>query len=76
MDCWRQQKLRIPRRVYKNASSQDEFLKMLNHAGFNNTNYQNMTGGIVALHTGEKINDCIIPFLRSPTYFFSIVLMN
>ena len=21
---------------------------------FNNTNYQNMTGGIVALHTGEK----------------------
>ena len=34
--------------------SQEEFLKMLNHAGFNNTNYQNMTGGIVALHTGEK----------------------
>ena len=34
--------------------SQDEFLHMLNHAGFNNTNYQNMTGGIVALHTGEK----------------------
>ena len=34
---------------------QDEFLEMMNEAGFKNTEYQNMTGGIVALHFGEKI---------------------
>ena len=34
---------------------QDEFLKMMNEAGFKNSEYQNMTGGIVALHFGEKV---------------------
>ena len=35
--------------------NQDEFLKLMDDAGFINTEYQNMTGGIVALHFGEKI---------------------
>ena len=34
---------------------QDEFLKMMHKAGFKNAEYQNMTGGIVALHFCEKI---------------------
>ena len=34
--------------------NQDEFLKMMDEAGFTNTEYQNMTGGIVALHYGDK----------------------
>lgn len=34
--------------------NQDEFLKMMDDADFINTEYQNMTGGIVALHYGDK----------------------
>jgi demethylmenaquinone methyltransferase/2-methoxy-6-polyprenyl-1,4-benzoquinol methylase len=34
--------------------NQEEFLKLMNVAGFQNTEYQNMTGGIVALHYGDK----------------------
>ena len=34
--------------------NQDEFLKLMDDAGFINTEYQNMTGGIVALHYGDK----------------------
>jgi demethylmenaquinone methyltransferase/2-methoxy-6-polyprenyl-1,4-benzoquinol methylase len=34
--------------------NQDEFLKLMDEAGFTNTEYQNMTGGIVALHYGDK----------------------
>ena len=34
--------------------NQDEFLKLMDEAGFINTEYQNMTGGIVALHYGDK----------------------
>ena len=34
--------------------NQDEFLKLIDDAGFINTEYQNMTGGIVALHYGDK----------------------
>lgn len=33
---------------------QDTLLGMLNQAGFENTDYHNMTGGIVALHRGVK----------------------
>ena len=47
---------------------------MINHAGFNNTEYQNMTGGIVAFTLVKKINDWhYYVFLRSPTYFLNIV---
>ena len=34
--------------------NQEVFLEMMNTAGFVNSEYQNMTGGIVALHIGEK----------------------
>ena len=34
--------------------NQKEFLKLMEDAGFVNTAYQNMTGGIVALHYGDK----------------------
>ena len=34
--------------------NQEEFLKLMNDAGFKSTEYQNMTGGIVALHYGDK----------------------
>jgi demethylmenaquinone methyltransferase/2-methoxy-6-polyprenyl-1,4-benzoquinol methylase len=33
---------------------QDTLLEMMDAAGFNNTDYHNMTGGIVALHRGVK----------------------
>ena len=34
--------------------NQEEFLKLMNDVGFKSTEYQNMTGGIVALHYGDK----------------------
>lgn len=34
--------------------NQEEFKKLMDDAGFLNTQFQNMTGGIVALHSGDK----------------------
>ncbi|MDX2072952.1 MAG: bifunctional demethylmenaquinone methyltransferase/2-methoxy-6-polyprenyl-1,4-benzoquinol methylase UbiE [Alphaproteobacteria bacterium] len=34
---------------------QETFAKMIKVAGFGNVNYRNMTGGVVALHTGRKL---------------------
>ena len=47
-----------------------EALEMMNTAGFVNTEYQNMTGGIVALHIGEKNNDGF------NTFFLIVSLLN
>jgi demethylmenaquinone methyltransferase/2-methoxy-6-polyprenyl-1,4-benzoquinol methylase len=34
--------------------NQEDFKSLMDDAGFKNTAYQNMTGGIVALHSGNK----------------------
>jgi len=34
--------------------NQEDFKSLMDDAGFKNTAYQNMTGGIVALHSGEQ----------------------
>jgi demethylmenaquinone methyltransferase/2-methoxy-6-polyprenyl-1,4-benzoquinol methylase len=34
--------------------NQETLLQMMDTAGFENTDYHNMTGGIVALHRGVK----------------------
>jgi demethylmenaquinone methyltransferase/2-methoxy-6-polyprenyl-1,4-benzoquinol methylase len=38
----------------KDFPSQGEFLKKINSAGFKNTSYENLSAGIVAIHTGYK----------------------
>jgi ubiquinone/menaquinone biosynthesis methyltransferase len=35
--------------------TQDQFMALIRDAGFGNTRYRNMTGGIVAMHSGWKI---------------------
>lgn len=34
---------------------QEKFAQMITNAGFSNVTYENLTGGIVAIHTGFKI---------------------
>ena len=34
---------------------QREFARMIEEAGFKNVTYENLTGGIVAIHSGYKI---------------------
>ena len=39
----------------KNFPKQDEFSDMINNAGFTNTKYKNLSGGIAAIHSAWKI---------------------
>jgi ubiquinone/menaquinone biosynthesis C-methylase UbiE len=39
----------------RNFPKQEEFKGMIKDAGFKGVNYTNLTGGIVAIHSGIKI---------------------
>jgi ubiquinone/menaquinone biosynthesis C-methylase UbiE len=39
----------------RNFPKQEEFKKMIKDAGFESVNYTNLSGGIVAIHTGVKL---------------------
>lgn len=41
--------------IYSNCRMQEKFAAMISDAGFQKVEYENLVGGVVAIHSGLKI---------------------